>query len=323
MKIAHSNLLGHLFEAKDATAKDVSDLLIVCPECRSPVYKMKRGDSENAQHFFSHYPAQKDTAKECELRMARYTPDRIAKDTHAERANNLKFFIAALDEMLTEVVEKQRGEIDREDRMLLQKIAKSKNITKLKQEVTQLAIGAIQHEEDVTKNRLGLDSRHSYENGMIIRPRLRYEHQKGYAEDLFATLIRPECKTAYTKLQNYAWLLTLNYFHMHAEDPKNDALVNFCFAFTIGNFDACKYWHGYLKRGDIPQIKAVFTTYIHQILLSIDYGKWLLRRRNEVRLQRLRWTPDRVFNPAAKKRRPKPKRTHKMKKHSEKQRKAG
>lgn len=323
MKIAHSNLLGHLIEAEDVTAKAVSDLLVVCPECRSPIYKMERGEGKSVQHFFSHYPAQKDTSKECELRVARYTAEQMTQDIATERAHNLKFFLAALNEMVVEVVEKQRGPIDQEDRRDLRQIAKSKNINRLRQEVAQLAAGAIQHEDDETKNRLGLDSRDSYNSGLMIRPRLSYEHQRGYAQDLFDTLVRPECTTIYAKLQHYAWMLTLDYFHAHAENPQTDAILNFCLALTEDNFQECKYWNSLMVHGDIPQIKAVFSTFIHQILLSVDYGEWLLRRRNEVKLQRLRWTPDRIFNPAVKQCRHKPKRTHRKKKPGRKQRKAG
>jgi hypothetical protein len=322
MKIGHSNLLGHLVESKDTTVQEVADMLVVCPECRSPIYKMQRGEGENAQHFFSHYPAQKDTAKECELRVARYTTERVIKERAKERLQNLKFFLAALDEMMLGVMEAQRGEIGEFERRLLKGISKSKNVSKLGQEVKLLTVGAVHHEDDYTKNRLGLDIKDSYNSGLMIRPRLSYEHQHGYAKDLFETLIRPECTSAYLKLQQYAWLLTLDYFRERAEDLETDPTLNFCLLYTSDEYYGVKYWMSHMVSENIAQIKAVFSTFIYHILLSIDYGDWLFKRQNNIRLQKLRWSPDRVFNRNAKHPRIKPKRTHRIKKSSKKQRKA-
>lgn len=305
MKIGHSNVLGHMLEAEDVTQQAIRDLVIVCPECRSPVYKIQRAAGDADQHFLAHFPAQRDTAKECELRVARYASGAARESEESERKGHLRFFLAALDEMVGGVMERIVGMDDAQLRVMAA-IRRSKNVWKLRQEVVAL----LAEETDGGRDRLGLDEEGSFKAGLVADPVLGYQRQKRFADDMFATLRRPECRTAYANLQMHAWLATMHYFQDKAPgDPREEPLVLFMASFTSDDYQGTMRHHAALARTDITYMKQVFASYIRQILLGIDYGDWLRRRRDDARLLGLKWKPDAIIV-APPKRKPRPKATH-------------
>lgn len=69
MKDAYSNLLSSFHKAAELEYDDTTNLQMVCPCCREPVFKVRRNVDHDEVDYFSHYKAQIAIAAECERRV--------------------------------------------------------------------------------------------------------------------------------------------------------------------------------------------------------------------------------------------------------------
>jgi hypothetical protein len=107
MKYGNSLLLGELISAEQVDYADVREnrFWIVCPVCNEAIFKVVRQTEDSrvedpATHYFSHYEASRSYATDCELRVGRITEDDRHTIAIESREQQLKYFIATLQDAI-------------------------------------------------------------------------------------------------------------------------------------------------------------------------------------------------------------------------------
>lgn len=104
MKLGYSILLGEYFEAEAICYTHCKDLQIVCPNCREPIFKRVRSVPEEI-HYYAHYEKDKNSIEECELRVNGIKGEQILKQNIESRGQKLKYFMYVFKDMLKEYLD--------------------------------------------------------------------------------------------------------------------------------------------------------------------------------------------------------------------------
>ena len=97
MKIGYSLILSEVIAAHELEYGDCAKFQVTCPVCRSAVFKSIRAkDADNENHFLSHYRADSEDAKQCELRVASIAESVLRQWTIEGRQQTLQRFLAVL-----------------------------------------------------------------------------------------------------------------------------------------------------------------------------------------------------------------------------------
>ena len=93
MKLAHSNLLGELVEAREVEHADTAGFQIVCPCCAESVFKVARTLPDGRRsEFFSHRQAPPNQVTECELRVGSISHEALLARNEIARGQTLEVF---------------------------------------------------------------------------------------------------------------------------------------------------------------------------------------------------------------------------------------
>lgn len=108
MRFGYSILLREFTEAEEVEFGDCELHQIVCPACRDPIFKKTRGrsGSEERTHFLSHYAADGEDDRDCELRCAAIGREHLAPFDAVHRKQTLQGFFAVLREAVIRGQEK-------------------------------------------------------------------------------------------------------------------------------------------------------------------------------------------------------------------------
>lgn len=103
MKVGYSLTQSEVVAAVELDYGDCAAFQVVCPCCRQPVFKKVRAQpAGDALHFLSHYRADSDEARECELRVAALSQAFLALWTEEGRGQTLARFLGHLRSQLLE-----------------------------------------------------------------------------------------------------------------------------------------------------------------------------------------------------------------------------
>lgn len=98
MRIGYSLVTSEIVAADHADYGDCAKYQITCPRCREAVFKGKRTHKQQETHYFSHYHATSDEARECEMRVERLAHKYFAAVAIDGHGQTLGQFMAVLKE---------------------------------------------------------------------------------------------------------------------------------------------------------------------------------------------------------------------------------
>lgn len=101
MRYGYSMVLGEFVEAGEVDFGDTERFQIACPVCREAIFKKVRARSDGATtHFLSHYRAESEEEKDCELRVAALAREQFEPFMGEGRGQALKSFLLVLREQI-------------------------------------------------------------------------------------------------------------------------------------------------------------------------------------------------------------------------------
>lgn len=103
MRLGYSLLLGEHLEAASIDYGDCGAFQITCPNCREPVFKVRRASADTS-HYLAHYRRNKAYADDCELRVAAITHQTVESHAHCARQQKLSYFLSVLRRALSETI---------------------------------------------------------------------------------------------------------------------------------------------------------------------------------------------------------------------------
>ena len=97
MKLGYSILLGETIEANRIQYRDCERFQIVCPQCKEPIFKVRRGaESPDETHYLAHYAAAAAYHGDCELRVSHYQKGDLERHNSQARDQRLAYFLSVL-----------------------------------------------------------------------------------------------------------------------------------------------------------------------------------------------------------------------------------
>lgn len=104
MKYGYSILLGETLAARDIDYGDCGRGQVICPECKDPVFKVVRTETDT--HYLSHYQATGAVELACALRVDAMSEEEVRQKNEMTRSQTLSIYYAGLDEMMAPSLEK-------------------------------------------------------------------------------------------------------------------------------------------------------------------------------------------------------------------------
>jgi hypothetical protein len=102
MDYGFSLLLREVARAAEIEHGDCEAFQIVCPECREPVFKKTRAGESGPSHFLSHFRAETEEERDCDLRVNAASPGRLAEISAEGRGQTLRRFLAVLGKAIAD-----------------------------------------------------------------------------------------------------------------------------------------------------------------------------------------------------------------------------
>lgn len=288
MKIGYSNILRSLVPAPELTCEEVGDLIIVCPECREPVFKVERSASTGTMHYLSHYQRTKAQVAECELRVERLAHGEITASAASGHADNMAYLTSCFRELLEDAV--QRSGIDVPEKRI-QQIMRNPFVQEAMRDVRerQRIDGDSMTEIIAASADIYLDANH---HELFIRTDRRFNiaRQTSIALDMQETLLTDQARSLYARLFAVSWQLSLEWGIQQKKGHKLlNAFIQPSVAKTLRDLPGLKGYKGrkFLEdwlRGSTEEknpakllATAIDMTMI-TVLVSLDYLGWLHRR---------------------------------------------
>lgn len=216
MKLGYSILLGETIEARQVQYKDCERFQIVCPQCKEPIFKVRRGaESPDETHYLAHYAAAAAYQGECELRIGRYSKSDLEQHNSLARDQRLAYFLSVLrrtigmSPLYATTVEKSHWRMN-----------KAPAIDFLRNLIW---------EQTVLPNRESLfdDGSEDFlwqidEAGWALATSFSLERQRQIARDMWLTVTTPAGHGNYNFLWNHAFLRELNKIANSADQPNTE-----------------------------------------------------------------------------------------------------
>ena len=96
MKLGYSMTLGEILEAEEIEPGDCGTFLVVCPACREAVFKKTLTHASGVTHYLSHHLATDEESRQCELRVAAMSKERVSQFNAESRGQTLNRFMVVL-----------------------------------------------------------------------------------------------------------------------------------------------------------------------------------------------------------------------------------
>lgn len=101
MRYGYSMQLGEFVEAEEVDFHDCERFQVSCPVCREAVFKKTRQRPDGGvTHFLSHYRAETEEEKDCELRVAALAKEQLEPFNGEGRGQALKSFLLVLRQQI-------------------------------------------------------------------------------------------------------------------------------------------------------------------------------------------------------------------------------
>ena len=288
MKIGYSNILRSLVPAPELTCEEVGDLIIVCPECREPVFKVERSAPTGAMHYLSHYQRTKSEVAECELRVARLAQGEITASAASGHADNMAYLLSCFREILDDAV--QRSGIDVPEKRI-QQIMRNPFVQEAMRDIRerQRIDGDGMTEMIAASADIYLDADH---HELFIRTDRRFNiaRQTSIALDMQETLLTDQVRSLYARLFAVSWQLSLEWgLQKKSGHSIINAFIQPGVAKTLRDLPGLKGYkaHKFLddwlrgsteEKNPVKLLAAAIDMSMSTILVSLDYLGWLHRR---------------------------------------------
>lgn len=281
MKLGYSILLGEIIAAEHLDYDDCRALLIVCPECREPIFKGLRTAEESETHYLSHYDKKIAYNADCENRVGGISINAIEKHNHDARNQRLTLFMSVLKNLLGKSPETYPKGIDTVQR----KLERSASFQKFRGFFYK---GMMAGSVDQLVEYMKIDYRdHIDRSGWAITTTFPIHVQERIAGDMFKTLCRPIARKNLDTLFAHAFLRVLQGFSqpgVHYESGENYVVDRIVFHMTqlitqkkkrhadrvIGEMAAEEVLHGYNRLTDSGEEDNEPSTYYSRIAGTIQ-----------------------------------------------------
>lgn len=288
MKIGYSNILRSLVPAPELTCEEVGDLIIVCPECREPVFKVERSASTGTMHYLSHYQRTKAQVAECELRVARLAHAEITASATSGHADNMAYLLSCFREILDDAV--QRSGIDVPEKRI-QQIMRNPLVQEAMRDIKkrQQIDNDSMTEMIAASANVYLDPNH---HDLFIRTDRRFNvaRQTSIALDMQETLLTDQAKSLYAHLFAVSWQLSLEWgLQKKSGHSIINAFIQPGVAKTLRDLPQLKGHKGrkflevWLRgstegKNPVKLLATAIDMTMVTVLVSLDYLGWLHRR---------------------------------------------
>jgi hypothetical protein len=101
VKVGYSLLLGEYIAAEALEYRDCEPFQVVCPECKEPLFKVRRDGPGDGIHYLSHYRAGDAYASECEKRVASRISGAMHHHNTESRDQKLDYFLGVFRDLLS------------------------------------------------------------------------------------------------------------------------------------------------------------------------------------------------------------------------------
>jgi hypothetical protein len=204
MKLGYSILLGETIDAVAVQYKDCERFQIVCPQCKEPIFKVRRGaDSPDENHYLAHYAAAAAYQGQCELRVGKMVRSELEKGNRTSRDQRLAFFLSVLrrtigmSPLYSTTAEKTHWKMDNAPAIPL--------LRGLVWEQTILPNREFIFDESAEDYLWNLDH-----VGWALATSFSLDRQRQIARDMWLTITTPAGRANYNFLWNHAFLREMN-----------------------------------------------------------------------------------------------------------------
>jgi hypothetical protein len=280
MKIGYSNLLRHLVDAPEIEHGECESLQIVCPECREPVFKTERGTDESAQHFLSHYGADKAMVAQCELRVGALSSGDARTSAAEGRGQNLKLFLRVLRQMVEETSARYlaRSATTRLPtvRQILAGGLTSEMLARARSEAIQTGLDQLL---DLSRTAYRSGGYETDYGGVALTDR----RQIGYAADMAATLFSPACRKDCRLLLAHGWAQAAAFsaqaLEMGQMDDRETRMARILVDIPQMSSSAARRRLAQEDERVVGNALVVATHHAISTLHALNYAGWLARSR--------------------------------------------
>lgn len=288
MKVGYSNILRSLVPSHELTCQEVGDLIIVCPECREPVFKVERSSSTGTMHYLSHYQRTKSQVTECELRVARLGQGEIVASAASSHADNMKYLLSCFKDLVDDAV--RRSGVDVSEKRI-QQIMRNPHVQEAMRDIRdrQRVDDAAMTEIIAASADAYLDAEH---HDLFIRTDRRFNvaRQTSIALDMQETLLTDQSRALYARLFAVSWQLSLKWGVQEKSGHRIlNAIIQPSVARTLRDlpglkgYKARKFLQDWLRgsteeKSPVQLLATAIDMTMATVLVSLDYLGWLHRR---------------------------------------------